>query len=248
MSVAEPLSFPRRRRSRRLWRSLRHAALAIAALIVVALVAGSVYVATLPGVGDARARTERLMAAHHERPGLPVPSKLAAAVIATEDDHFDDNVVFNAATGAGRAGVAVLSGGSDPGGATIDQQLAKQLYGPGSGLGGTLRQIGLGLRLGLRWSHHAVLAMYLNVDYYGNGYWGVRQAAEGYFHTTPSRLSWPQAAILAGLLQAPTAYDPLTHPELARERREQVLDRLVATGKLTGRQAQTAAGTASAQR
>ena len=248
MSVAEPLPIPRHRRSRRWWRSLRRAALAIVALLVIALAAGSVYVATLPGVGDARARAQRLMATHHERPGMPVPPRLAAAVIATEDDHFDDNVVINVATGAGRAAVAVLSGGSDPGGATIDQQLAKQLYGQGSGLAGTLRQIGLGIRLGLRWSHHEVLAMYLNVDYYGNGYWGVRQASEGYFDSTPAQLGWAQAAMLAGLLQAPSAYDPRTHPDLARERREQVLDRLVATGKLTARQAQTAALIAPAAR
>jgi penicillin-binding protein 1A len=231
-----------------LLRALRGALLLIATVLVVALAAGAVYVATLPGVGDARDRAQRLMAAHHEPPGMPVPSRLAAAVIATEDEHFDDNVVLNVATGAGRAGVDVFSGGSNPGGATIDQQLAKQLYGQGSGLGGTLRQIGLGIRLGLRWSHHELLAMYLNVNYYGNGFWGVRQASEGYFHTTPARLSWAQAAMLAGLLQAPSAYDPLTHPDLASERREHVLDQLVTNGKLTERQAGRAAATAPAPR
>jgi membrane peptidoglycan carboxypeptidase len=245
MSFAEPLSYPHRR-SRRLWRSLRRIVLVIIALVVVALAGGAVYVATLPGVGDARARTQALMTAHHEAPGMPVPRRLAAAVIATEDAHFRDNVVVNVATGAGRAGLDVLSGGSDPGGATIDQQLAKQLYGEGAGVPGTLRQIGLGIRLGLRFSHQAVLAMYLNVNYYGNGYWGVRQAAEGYFDTGPSGLDWAQAAMLAGLLQAPSAYDPIHHPQLARERREQVLDRLVATGRLTARQADRAAASALA--
>jgi membrane peptidoglycan carboxypeptidase len=244
VSVAQPFPYPRRPRSRRLLRALRTTLLLIVAVVVVGLAAGAVYVATLPSVGDARDRAERLMAAHHEQPGMPVPSRLATAVIATEDEHFDDNVVLNVATGAGRASLAVLSGGSDPGGATIDQQLAKRLYGDGTGLGETLRQIGLGIRLGLRWSHHELLAMYLNANYYGNGFWGVRQASEGYFHTAPSRLSWAQAAMLAGLLQAPSAYDPLTHPTLARERREHVLDRLVANGKLTARQAGRASATA----
>jgi penicillin-binding protein 1A len=245
MSVAQPVSYPRPR-SRRLLRALFRTLLLILTLIVIALVAGAVYVATLPGVGDARARAQRLMAAHHESAAMPVPSRLATAAIVTEDEHFDDNVVLNVATGAGRAGLAVLNGGSNPGGATIDQQLAKQLYGEGGGLSGTLHQIGLGIRLGLHWSHHDLLAMYLNVNYYGNGFWGVRQASEGYFHTAPSRLTWAQAAMLAGLLQAPSAYDPLRHPALARARRADVLDQLVDNGKLSGHQAARASATAVA--
>jgi membrane peptidoglycan carboxypeptidase len=248
MSLAEPRPYARRPRAWRLLRTLRTVLLLLVAVIAIALTAGAVYVATLPGVGDARVRAQRLMAAHHEPPGMPVPARLAAAVIVTEDEHFDDNVVLNVATGAGRAGLAVLNGGTNPGGATIDQQLAKHLYGQGSGLGGTLRQIGLGIRLGLHWSHHQLLAMYLNVNYYGNGFWGARQASEGYFHTSPSRLSWAQAAMLAGLLQAPSAYDPVTHPSLARARREHVLDQLVANGRLSARQARRAAVTALAAR
>ncbi len=181
------------------------------------------------------------MRAHAEPAGLPVPGRLADAVIATEDEHFTDNVVLNVATGVGRAALAVANGQSNPGGATIDQQLAKALYGDTGGVTGVLRQIGLGIKLGLADSHHALLAMYLNVNYYGNGFWGVRQAAQGYFDAAPSQLSWAQAAMLAGLLQAPSAYDPLLHPQLAGERRRHVLDRLVANGDLTRRQAGAAA-------
>jgi membrane peptidoglycan carboxypeptidase len=239
MSFAEPIA-ARRSWPRRVLRGLRRLAFNAVALSVVALLAGAVYVFTLPSVGDAQTRARQIMASHHEGPGMPVPAKLAAAVIATEDEHFDDNVVFNVATGAGRAGIDVLSGGSNPGGATIDQQLAKQLYGDGGGVGGTLRQIGLGIKLGLDLPHRRVLAMYLNVNYYGNGLWGVRQAAEGYFGATPSRLTWAEASMLAGLLQAPSAYDPLRHPALAKQRQQHVLMQLVANGKLTQRQATAA--------
>jgi membrane peptidoglycan carboxypeptidase len=206
--------------------------LAVVGLVLVALIAGTVYLLTLPSVDDAQQRTRQLMAAHHEGTAMPVPAKLAAAVISTEDEHFDENVVFNVATGIGRAGVDVLSGGSNPGGATIDQQLAKQLYG-----GGTLQEIGLGIKLGLHYSHRVLLAMYLNVDYYGNGFWGVRQAAAGYFGTTPARLTWAEAAMLAGLLQAPTVYDPLHHRALAKMRQQHVLDQLAANHRLTAAQA-----------
>ena len=198
-------------------------------------------VVSLRGVGDATALARTQMRSHHEGGAMPVPRRLAAAVIATEDEHFDEHVVVNVAAGIARAGLAVLEGQTNPGGATIDQQLAKALYGESGGVLGVLRQIGLGVKLGTTYSHHAILAMYLNVNYYGNGYWGVRQAAEGYFGVAPGRLTWPEAAMLAGLLQAPSAYDPLQHPELARQRQRHVLSQLVANHDLTSRQAAAAA-------
>ncbi len=234
MSIAEPVVVPRPR-SRRALRGMLKLLLAALGLVLVALIAGTVYLLTLPGVGDAQHRAQQLMVARHEGVAMPVPRKLAAAAISTEDEHFDENVLFNVATGVGRAGADVLGGGSNPGGATIDQQLAKQLYG-----GGTMEEIGLGIKLGLRYSHRQLLAMYLNVDYYGNGFWGVRQAAAGYFGTTPARLTWAEAAMLAGLLQAPTAYDPLHHRALAKLRQRHVLNQLVANHRLSAAQAAVA--------
>jgi penicillin-binding protein 1A len=231
MRLSDPHVRSRRRRAvRRLLAGLL--------LIGVAILAfGAGGLAALPGVGDGPRRARALMRSHHERGQMPVPARLAAAVIATEDEHFDEDVVLNVATGIARAGLAVLEGQSNPGGATIDQQLAKALYGQSGGQLGVLREIGLGIKLGASYSHHAILAMYLNVNYYGNGFWGVWRAAEGYFDTTPARLDWAQAAMLAGLLQAPSAYDPLRHPALARQRRGHVLAQLVANHDLTAAQA-----------
>ena len=75
--------------------------------------------------------------------------------------------------------------------------------------------------------------MYLNVVYYGHGYWGDVAAARGYFGKTPYTLDWAQASLLAGLPQAPSAYDPLEHLELSKERQRHVLDRLVVNDYLT---------------
>src|ERR1700677_4460247 len=127
MSIAEPI-VARRSWPRRILRGLRRLVLAAVVLALVALLGWSLYVLTLPSVGDTQTRAHQIIASHHDGTAMPVPAKLAAAAIATEDEHFDDNVVFNVATGVGRAGIDVLSGGSNPGGATIDQQLAKQLY------------------------------------------------------------------------------------------------------------------------
>ncbi|HLI61270.1 MAG TPA: biosynthetic peptidoglycan transglycosylase [Solirubrobacteraceae bacterium] len=230
---------PRARCRRR--HALRRLLAGVLLLAIAILASGAGALASLPGVGDAQRRARAIMRAHHERAGMPVPSRLAAAVIATEDEHFDENVVLNVATGIARAGLAVLEGQSNPGGATIDQQLAKALYGQPGGQLGVLREIGLGIKLGASYSHRAILAMYLNVNYYGNGLWGVRQAAAGYFDTTPGRLTWAQAALLAGLLQAPSAYNPLRHPALARQRRRHVLAQLVANHDLTAARAAAAA-------
>src|ERR1700733_9610432 len=99
MSIAEPI-VARRSWPRRILPGLRRLVLAGVALALAALLAGTIYVLTLPSVGDAQARAYQIMASHHEGTAMPVPAKLAAAAIATEDEHFDDNVVFNVATGA----------------------------------------------------------------------------------------------------------------------------------------------------
>jgi membrane peptidoglycan carboxypeptidase len=218
-------------------RALRCLVAAVVLLPVAVASATAGAVVSLRPVGDASRVARVQMRSHAESPAMPVPRRLAAAVIATEDEHFDEDIVINVAAGIARAGLAVLEGQSNPGGATIDQQLAKALYGDSGGVLGTVRQIGLGVKLGAAYSHHAILAMYLNVNYYGNGYWGVRQAAEGYFDTAPGRLTWAEAAMLAGLLQAPSAYDPLRHPALAHARQRHVLSQLVANHDLTAAQA-----------
>ncbi|HKN49316.1 MAG TPA: transglycosylase domain-containing protein, partial [Actinomycetota bacterium] len=69
--------------------------------------------------------------------------------------------------------------------------------------------------------------------YYGHGFYGLADAAHGYFGTAPERLTWGQATMLAGLVQAPSAYDPYTHLDLARQRQRHVIDRLVATHVFT---------------
>ena len=70
--------------------------------------------------------------------------------------------------------------------------------------------------------------------------WGDTAAGRGYFGTTPTALSWAQAAMLAGLPEAPSAYDPLVHYALAKQRQRHVLDQLVVNHYLTAAQARAA--------
>lgn len=199
------------------------------------------YEASLPSVDGAPGRVAAIVRSHRGELGrLPLPARLAKAVVAVEDEHFYSNVFVNVFDGAGRAALASLRRSGDPGGSTIAQQLAKQLYPHGPGLGGTLEEIGLGVKLSLRYSKPEILAMYLNAVYYGNGYWGDVAAARGYFGTSPDQLTWAEAALLAGLPQAPSAYDPLHHLSLAKQRQRHVLAQLVVNHVLTPRQARAA--------
>jgi membrane peptidoglycan carboxypeptidase len=79
--------------------------------------------------------------------------------------------------------------------------------------------------------------MYAEVAYYGHGFYGLEAASCGYFGRPPSALTWSQAAMLAGAVNAPSLDDPITHPATARAREEHVFARLVAVGNLTRAQA-----------
>lgn len=174
---------------RYLWRS----GLALSIGIIVLVGAASAYLLALPGVGDAEARTHEVLDAHHGTfLALPPTQKLAFAVVAVEDRHFYSNIFVDMADGAARAGLA-LSSSADPGGITITQQLAKQLYPRGAGISGTLAEIGLAVKISLTYARAQVLNMWLNSVYYGNGYWGAQTAAEGYFGVPAGSLDWAEA-------------------------------------------------------
>ena len=157
--------------------------------ILAALVgAGAGSSSSLPSVANAPGLVAQIVRAHGGKMGtLPLPTKLAEAEVAVEDEHFYSNVLVNMFDGAARAFLTALHSRGDPGGSTIAQQLAKQLYASGGGFGGTLEQVGLGLKLSLSYSKPKILKMYLNAIYYGNGFWGYLNAARGYFRVAPDR-------------------------------------------------------------
>jgi penicillin-binding protein 1A len=160
--------------------------------------------------------------------------------VATEDRRFYSHPGFDVVA-VGRVVTAWLRGAGDQGGATLDQQLAKRLYTSGSaGVPAEVEQVVLGVKLDQRYSKDQILSMYLDAAYYGNGFYGLEAAAEGYFRSTADRLTWGQASMLAGVVQAPTAYDPLVHLDLARSRQRHVLDRLVSVGTLSAPEAAAA--------
>ena len=230
-----------RARWRKWRRRLVRVGLALLGIVIALVLAGLGYELSLPSVADAPAQVAAIVRAHGGELGhLPLPTKLAEAEVAVEDEHFYSNVLLDVFDGAARAALTALHTSGDPGGSTIAQQLAKQLYPSSSSFAGTLEQVGLGLKLSLSYSKPRILEMYLNAIYYGNGYWGYLNAARGYFGVAPDELNWAEASLLAGLPQAPSDYDPVLHFALAKQRQLQVLDQLVANHILTTVQARAA--------
>ena len=194
-----------------------------------------------PSVGDAQARAETIDQQHHAvYPGPPIPARFAASLMSTEDHRFYSEPGIDVFAIA-RLIAGHLTGRPDQGGATLYQQLAKLLYAQGrSGVMVQAEEVALGIKLYLAYPKSQILQMYADVAYFGNNYYGLAQASCGYFGVRPAELTWPQAAMLAGLVQAPTAYDPINHYSAARARQAHVLERLVATGKLSQAEAVSA--------
>jgi len=229
------------RRARRRHRWLRRTVAVLMGLVLLgALALGGLLLVT-PSVADAPVRAQVIDQAHHAAyPGPPVPARFAASLVSTEDHRFYSEPGLDPFAVA-RLVAGRVTGRPDQGGATLYQQLAKMLYTPGrSGLAVQAEQVGLGIKLYLTFPPAQVLRMYADVAYFGHGYYGLAQASCGYFGVTPAGLSWPQAAMLAGLVQAPSADDPVSHFQIARARQSHVLGRLVATGTLTQPQAASA--------
>ena len=230
-------SLRRSMRSRKIRRIV--IALSAVAVTLVLLLAG--LLATLPSVGDAEHRVQQRLMAHASRDShQTVPVRIAEAIIAVEDASFRANSGVDV-RGIGRGVRGVISGGADRGGSTITQQLAKALYvGENGGVSGKVRAIALAMKMAKRYRKVEILEMYAAVEYFGHGAYGMEQASQLFFHRSAAELDWAEASMLAGLLQAPSRLDPVSHFDRARARQRHVLDRLVATHTLTIEQASIA--------
>ncbi|HVH75394.1 MAG TPA: PBP1A family penicillin-binding protein [Stellaceae bacterium] len=167
---------------------------------------------------------------------------LPEAVIATEDRRFYSNFGIDP-IGIARAALAdLMAGHIVEGGSTITQQLAKNLFlTPRRTLGRKIREVLLALWLDHRFTKNEILEIYLSRIYLGAGAYGVDAAARRYFHKSARRLSLYESAMLAGLLKAPTRYNPIRDRALAAQRTAQVLDNMVDAGFITRGQANAAA-------
>ena len=215
------------------------------------------YAADLPDIDTALAATRPptvtvvaadgvIIAESGDLYGLPVqardlPPALVQAVLATEDRRFYSHFGLDP-IGLARAFVAnVRAGGVVQGGSTLTQQLAKNLFlTPARTIKRKVQEVLLAVWLERHFSKDQILTVYLNRVYLGAGTYGVEAAARRYFGRRARDLDLYQSAMLAGLLKAPSRYNPAASPERAARRTAQVLTNMVAAGYLTEADVQAA--------
>ena len=170
-----------------------------------------------------------------------LPPYLINAVIATEDRRFYSHFGIDP-IGLARAMVRnAVAGSVIEGGSTITQQLAKNLFlKPDRTIKRKLEELIYAIWLEQRFNKDEILELYLNRVYFGGGTYGVEAAARYYFDKSARAVTLPQAALLAGLLKAPSRYAPTNSVSLASTRLDDVLDKMVDAGFLTEEEARAA--------
>lgn len=182
-------------------------------------------------------------AEHHDLLPLSQISKpVKDALIASEDKDFYKHSGFSVFSTLRAVYGYVVNGGGSFGGSTITQQLAKITV--LSSNRSFLRQyqaFSIAVAIENTYSKDQILEMYLNSVYFGENAFGIKDAAMTYFGTTPDKLNTAQAAMLVGVLPAPSIYSPVSgDPEYAKERQATVLARMVTNGYITEAEKQTA--------
>lgn len=163
-----------------------------------------------------------------------LPDYLIDAVLAVEDRRFYDHFGMDL-RGTARALLANLRAGRVvQGGSTITQQLAKNLFlTPERTLTRKVQELMLAFALEARFSKDEILSLYLDRVYFGAGAWGVEAASQRYFGRDARDLTLGEAALLAGLLKAPSRYSPASDTARAAARATVVLDLMYETGRIT---------------
>ena len=166
-----------------------------------------------------------------------LPDYVPAAFIAIEDRRFYFHPGFDP-IGMSRAMAANMRAGRVvQGGSTLTQQLAKNLFlSPDQNMKRKVQELMLAVWLEMKFSKKEILALYLNRVYFGAGAYGIEAASQRYFDKSAKQLTVGEAALLAGLLKAPSRYSPVSESERAATRATVVLNEMVDAGVITPEQ------------
>ncbi|QOQ39723.1 transglycosylase domain-containing protein [Trueperella pecoris] len=155
---------------------------------------------------------------------------LQHAVIASEDSSFYENAGVDL-RGIARAFWNNIQGKPTQGGSTLTQQYVERYYtGTTTSLPGKVKEAILAIKIDNEQSKDTILENYLNTIYFGRGAYGIEAAAKAYFGVHASELTLSQSATLAGIIPAPSAWDPAVSPDRAKQRFERVISRMVSEG------------------
>jgi membrane peptidoglycan carboxypeptidase len=168
-----------------------------------------------------------------------VPDYYKNAIIAVEDHRFKEHGAIDIIS-IGRAIVSnVQAKELNEGGSTITQQVAKNLYfmSEKNYVYRKIAEIFLAFDLENNYSKDEILEFYINTIYFGEGYYGISEASNGYYNKEPKDLTLYEATLLAGVPNAPSVYAPTVNPDLAKSRQGKVISSMVEYGYLTEEEA-----------
>lgn len=168
-----------------------------------------------------------------------VPKYYQEAIIAVEDHRFKEHGAIDIIS-IGRAIVSNMQAKElNEGGSTITQQVAKNLYfiNEKNFVYRKIAEIFLSFDLENNYSKDEILELYFNTIYFGEGYYGIKEASKGYYEKEPKDLSLYEATLLAGVPNAPSVYAPTINPDLAKSRQGKVVRSMVEYGYLSQEEA-----------
>ena len=163
----------------------------------------------------------------HYTPLNDISLDLQHAIIAVEDSRFYEHTGFDISSIMRASLVNLQYGHVEEGASTITQQLAKNLFlSHERSMSRKVEEFALALDLEMNYSKKEILELYLNTIYFGSGFYGIHDAAIGYFGVTPDKLSLAEATMLAGLPNAPSLYSPYEDFKAAKTRQAIVISRM----------------------
>ncbi len=163
-----------------------------------------------------------------------IPPIVVNAVIATEDARFNEHFGIDPIGIVRAMYIGVKQKGFSQGGSTITQQVAKNFFlTPEKSISRKVKEMILAIRMEKELSKEEIMALYLNMINFGSRAYGVAAAAYTFFGKTPDQLTIDEAALLAGLPNAPSAFNPISHPDRALTRRNWVLSRMLDQSYIT---------------
>ena len=169
-----------------------------------------------------------------------IPLTFKNALIAIEDHRFESHGAVDFISIARAILVNITERDLVQGGSTITQQLAKNtFFTQESSLSRKIAEIFAAADIENNYSKDEIIELYMNIIYFGDGYYGINAASHGYYNKEPLELNLDEITILAGLPNAPSVYSPSNNPDLARQRQKQVISRMVEYGYLSQEEADT---------
>ncbi|MBR6529595.1 MAG: transglycosylase domain-containing protein [Firmicutes bacterium] len=173
-------------------------------------------------------KVEEIKSIEHYTAYSQLPETYINAVIAVEDRRFEYHNGIDLIS-TGRAIVTNLKGGElTQGGSTITQQLARNMYfEQDKEFSRKIAEMMVALEIEQKYDKEEIFELYANVIYFGSGYYNIYDASQGYFDKPPVMLNDYECTMLAGIPQAPSVYSLDENPDLAEERRQQVIDCMI---------------------